>query len=104
MLLPFSGSTKIAIPYLDKIIHGIIYAIFFIVWLLYILKAKREIKGAYWVVSIVLFIYGIIIEVLQGSFVANRTQDYWDVVANTIGILVGIVLFYIIKKTFIFKN
>lgn len=104
MLLPLSGSTKITIPFFDKIIHGIVYVFFMIVWLPYAIKAKGESKEIYWVVSLVIFIYGIIIEVLQGNFVTNRTQDYWDIVANTIGIVVGMVLFYKIKKTFIFKN
>ncbi|MEZ4777810.1 MAG: VanZ family protein [Flavobacteriaceae bacterium] len=104
MLLPLSGNTKVAIPFFDKMVHGIVYFFFVIVWFLYLIKSNKEIKWAYWVVPILLFIYGIIIEVLQGNFVTNRTQDNWDIVANTAGILVGIIVFYKLKDTFILKN
>ncbi|MCB0456302.1 MAG: VanZ family protein [Flavobacteriaceae bacterium] len=104
MLFPLSGNTKVTIPFFDKIVHGIVYFFFVVIWLLYVTKAYKEIKWAYWIVSLLLFIYGIIIEVLQGNFVANRTQDTWDIVANTAGILVGIVVFYKLKRLLFSKT
>ena len=104
MLLPFSGSSKITIPYFDKIVHGVIYSIFTLVWFLNVAQWSKKNKATYILVSLVLFIYGIIIEFIQGSFVANRTEDFWDVVANSIGIIVGIILFYKVRDTFILKN
>jgi glycopeptide antibiotics resistance protein len=39
------------------------------------------------------FLYGVLIEFIQYYFTVNRTADYADVIANSIGCLVGLVLF-----------
>lgn len=39
------------------------------------------------------FLYGLLIEFIQYYLTVNRTADYADVIANSIGCLVGLVLF-----------
>lgn len=39
------------------------------------------------------FLYGVLIELIQYYFTINRTADYADVIANSIGCLFGLVLF-----------
>jgi VanZ family protein len=43
-------------------------------------------------------IYGIIIEVLQSVITDYRTGDYFDVMANTFGVLLALTIFNQISK------
>ena len=44
------------------------------------------------------FIFGIIIEILQGVITSYRTASYLDIVANTIGVLLAVVIFHVFEK------
>lgn len=50
---------------------------------------------------ILAFIYGIIIEILQGELTTSRSADFNDVLANSIGIVIGILLVSLAKTQFI---
>ncbi len=50
---------------------------------------------------ILAFIYGIIIEILQGELTTSRSADFNDVLANSIGIVIGILLVFLAKTQFI---
>ncbi len=39
--------------------------------------------------------YGFALEMIQGLFIVNRTADPLDMVANTIGFIVGLFAFYL---------
>ena len=43
-------------------------------------------------------IFGIIIEILQGVITSYRTASYLDIVANTIGVLLAVVIFHVFEK------
>ena len=43
-------------------------------------------------------IFGIIIEILQGVVTSYRTASYLDIVANTIGVLLAVVIFHVFEK------
>lgn len=104
MLVPVTKGSKVNIPFFDKIVHALLYFLFAIIWLLYFRSLEKESKSIYVLVSIALFIYGIIIEVLQGSYIAARTHDNWDIVANATGIIIGVLVFYKAKDTFLSKK
>lgn len=55
-------------------------------------------------IAILLFIYGMVIEVVQGAWVVSRTFDLWDVAANTVGILFGGIVLYKISRSKVLKN
>lgn len=88
----------------DKIVHLLAYTFFVGLWFLffYCLKQKKDnflpalIKS-----SILAFIYGIIIEILQGELTTSRSADFNDVLANSIGIVIGILLVFLAKTQFI---
>ena len=44
------------------------------------------------------FIFGIIIEILQGVITSYRTASYLDILANTIGVLLAVVIFHVFEK------
>lgn len=83
----------------DKIFHALAYAIFTALWFLsfyYKIKLKK-IKA---LVFSFLFssVFGIIIELLQGSLTNNREADLFDVIANTTGTLIAMIIITIILR------
>ena len=74
----------ISFKYLDKIEHCIAYSVLSFLWLLAIGKTKSIV----FLVVLGCVFYGIIIEVLQGA-TTYRTFDYVDMVANSLGVIVG---------------
>jgi VanZ family protein len=87
---------------LDKIVHVLINAGLFFLWILYGLtisygKNKRILVI---VIATLCILYGIIIEVIQETWVPLRQADVWDLAANTVGIVLGIIVFYKMKYNF----
>lgn len=86
---------KVSFSNVDKIYHSAAYFALSICWLLSYYK-KPSLK---YVIVISCIIFGIIIEVLQSTLTVYRTGDYKDVIANTLGILLGLLVFnQILKK------
>lgn len=89
------------IPY-DKIAHVLLNCILVVLWLLFFFVKEKKmisITTIYAVFGLCL-LYGIIIEVLQYTFTTYRQADVLDVVANAIGLLVGVGLFRKMKDIF----
>lgn len=83
------------VAFSDKWGHSFAYFTLSLCWLL---TFFRQSKKKYLIVGLC-FIYGIIIEVLQTTITNHRTGDFLDILANTIGILFGLIVFnQIIKK------
>ncbi len=80
---------------LDKIQHAFAYFILTFTWLLALRASK--IKSIY--VLAICFIFGILIEALQVT-ISYRTGEFFDIVANTTGILIA----YIFYVSFFKKN
>lgn len=77
---------------MDKILHFSAYFVLTISWLVAFYKSIYH-KLPLINVVIALFIYGIIIEVLQEVFTTYRQADLFDILANSIGILIAWALF-----------
>jgi len=87
----------------DKILHLSAYFILMWVWMMYFKKKSIEQKD--FLLLLILTYFGIIIEFLQKYFTLTRTQDLNDVVANGIGLIIGLVTFKIfIERVFKSKN
>ena len=83
---------------LDKLIYVIIYLILVFIWLLYFFKRKNFlVLNTLIKILIACFIYGILIEVSQNLFVASRQADFLDVLANSIGLILGAFIFWKVK-------
>ena len=79
----------------DKLYHLFAYFTLSICWLLSFYR-KPSLK---YVIVIGCIIFGIIIEVLQQTITIYRTGDIKDVLANTLGIILGLIVFnQILKK------
>lgn len=77
----------------DKWQHAFAYFTLAICWLF---ALYRKTNKYYIVFGCIMF--GIIIEVLQSTVTNYRTGDYLDVVANSIGIFIGLLFFNQISK------
>ncbi len=87
--------TEVSFGNSDKVYHFFAYFTLTICWLFSFYK-KSTLK--YFIV-IACIAYGIIIEILQYTLTTYRTGDYKDVFANTLGIILGLIVFnQILKK------
>ncbi|QNJ97821.1 VanZ family protein [Constantimarinum furrinae] len=85
--------------FLDKIVHIVLHFFLFLIWAIYFSTTKNKVftgNPVLWSFLCCL-LYGIIIELLQQQFTTTRQADILDVAANTIGSILGIVVFLKIK-------
>lgn len=80
----------------DKIYHFGAYALFTFLWFHYF--SRTSVKNKILYSAGIAFIYGIIVEVLQGTFTTYRTEDIADVWANSFGVLFGVIFILIYRK------
>ncbi len=97
---------KIKIYGLDKIIHAAIHFILINLWMLYFYVKNDFQFKANWVFQLflLLMLFGIIVEILQGQPMVSRGSDIFDVAANLVGALLGIFFFKIIKNNIKLKK
>jgi len=76
----------------DKVLHAFAYTVLALSWF-YAIKKAHDNTRVKIVIAISIFIFGIIIEVLQEWLAQGRMMDFKDVIANTIGILVAFSIF-----------
>ena len=74
----------------DKIYHLIAYAILAFLWISYFKVTKRKsiLKGLF----IGLLAFGVILESIQHQINPNRTFDFYDLIANCLGVVFGTVI------------
>ena len=70
----------------DKIYHLIAYFLLMLSWLYAFFKREKFEENVKYII-LGCFIFGIIIEILQGVTTSYRTASYLDIVANTICLL-----------------
>ncbi|MFD2789132.1 VanZ family protein [Arenibacter sp. H213] len=94
-LYSFSGSDvlpSIRIPHMDKLVHFSFYFGATVLGIMCIWERKNgriTLQGTILRVVGFAILYGIIIEVLQARFTTYRHGDIWDVLANSVGALLG---------------
>lgn len=84
---------------LDKWVHA---AIFFILTSLFILQHKRtnQKKQALFFYFFLCLVYGVTLEWMQAKFFSERYADWQDIVANTFGCAVALVMASKIRRYF----
>lgn len=96
--IPGTTLPKVAVPLIDKWVHFIIFAGFTYLW--YFRFKKPNLKS-----SLILIILatglGYLVEIIQGSdWVSNRSYEVNDVIADSIGGILGVILFIISYKIY----
>lgn len=100
-LIPGNEIPEFQVEYLhvDKIAHAILFAGLSFFWIFGILKSQvQKILGlsSEFFVSISVFLFGILIEIIQHYWIIERQFDVFDIAANGIGILLGFSFFYLV--------
>ena len=92
----FKKVPLIDIPNFDKVVHFLMY---FGLMSVMIFENRRTIKSnkQLFLVALIPFFYGIIMELLQTTLTATRSCSFFDAVFNSVGILVSILLWLRIK-------
>ncbi|WP_298392878.1 VanZ family protein [Flavobacterium sp.] len=80
-------SSNIKVPFKDKFVHFTFYLLFVILWSLFFKETKYNFKILFAAIG-----YGIAMEICQKLFTTTRSADLLDVVANTAGAIVGMIL------------
>ena len=80
----------------DKIYHFVAYFIF--TFLVYNYGVSKEITNSIGKSAILVIVYGIIIEVLQSILTSYRTFDFYDAIANALGVILAVVVLMYIDK------
>ena len=96
-LISLENGLGIGVQVSDKLLHTTGYCLLTLSWLLAYKPKTRHWKATIFVVFSV-FIYGIIIEILQGVFTSNRQADIYDVFANLAGITTAMIFFALVLK------
>lgn len=81
----------------DKVYHAIAYFFLMLSWLYTFHKKEAFNKNVKYVI-LACFIYGIIIEVLQGVATTYRTASYLDMLANGSGVVLAVLAFHLFEK------
>ncbi|WP_181161610.1 VanZ family protein [Flavobacterium sp. GSA192] len=99
-LIRISELPEIKISYIDKYIHAFFYFVFSLLWFyalqFYFKRVSR--KKLFVVVVLMAFVFGIAIELFQTFLTTSRSGDVIDVVANTAGSLLAILLIRFLGK------
>jgi VanZ family protein len=93
-LYPFATKeTKQLWEHSDKIVH---FALYFVLSVLVISGLHN--KSKYAITLIISVLFGIIIEALQEFMKLGRTFSMLDILANSIGVCIGLTSYYFLKK------
>jgi len=99
-LLNTKNISKLNIPFLgyDKMVHAGIHFVLTVLWLLYLETICKLSTKIYLSVGLLLLCYGVLIEILQETLTKDRSADLFDVIANTVGIILAIQTFLIFRR------
>ena len=98
------GSPRI--PHFDKLVHAGLYFVLSILLLpLFDLSKQRYFNlAAPFIIILITFIYGGIIEIAQEKWFINRSGDYRDLLSDIAGGLLAIIIYYLFLRKFIKKR
>lgn len=97
-LVKLNNVPDIGVSFGDKVFHFLAYCLLTFLWFSaflfnYNFKKKKAIISA----SMLAIIFGIVIEVLQETITVSRAMDIYDVIANTLGVLLSVFILVINK-------
>ena len=99
-LVSLSNMPRVNVLGKDKTVHFLFYFVLTLTWNFALQKKYKNWALKYIIVFVVIG-YGIVIEVLQEVLTKTRQADLYDVIANSAGALVAlIVIFWLKNKTF----
>ncbi|MDP3002388.1 MAG: VanZ family protein [Bacteroidales bacterium] len=84
------------IPFVDKIMH---FGMYFGLMSVIIFEYRKTLKstGSLFLIALIPFFYGILMEILQSTLTTSRFASFYDILFNSAGILVSLLLWLWIK-------
>ncbi|WP_348636629.1 VanZ family protein [Mariniflexile litorale] len=80
----------------DKIFHFLAYTVLAFLWYNTFFNTFRlERRKALLYAALFSIVFGIVIEVLQGVLTTSRSSDVYDVMANTMGVFLTVIIVFI---------
>lgn len=98
MVLSLIRTSKLEIPTFvnaDKVFHFLAYCGLTLVWFLYYYASKVEFRfrlKPILIICLCTLVFGIFIEVLQGTLTTYRSEDIFDALANSGGVFFAFLL------------
>lgn len=102
-LSDISGLPKLEVEFEDKLYHLVAYFALTSVWLLALTSYSSESLRVNILISLGIIGFGIVIEIFQEVITDYRVFDVYDILANSIGVIVSFLCFELFKKR-IFEN
>jgi len=85
-LINLSEMPKVNLNYGDKIFHFLAYGLLCLLWsIVFSLQTPQSLNKPIIKAIIIATIFGILLEVLQGTLTAHRSLDVYDAIANSLG-------------------
>jgi VanZ family protein len=99
-LASFGNMPNVGLQNADKYAHFTFHFVFTVLWFLYFNFKRTESSNAKTILMVFLlsFIYGISVEIMQGMFTINRKADIFDVLANTTGAVMAVIVIRLYQK------
>ena len=98
-LIDLNGVIEVKISFGDKIFHLLAYVVLTVLWYYTFFYNLKSNKGKALIYAVVIsIIFGIVIEVLQGTVTAYRSSDIIDVFANSFGAILAAVVIAVKNK------
>ncbi len=98
-LIKMDGIPNISYAYTDKFEHSFAYATMTFFWVLSYQLDKIKIN--FFLLIVFILLYGILIEILQMYLTVHRTGDILDIVANSLGVLLGYFFFKLVNRIYL---
>ena len=94
---------KTFIPNLDKLIHATLFGSFVFLWSIYYATRKERNNNSdsrFVLILIIACLYGVATELMQKYLIPNRDYDIYDIMADSIGAVLGFLFVLLTVKWF----
>ena len=97
-----SNVPKVSFSNADKLVHAGCYGGCLLIWYVATLSLNTRTKLV--ILSLLVFLFGVVMELLQVLLTTHRQADWLDILANTSGILVVFILLKFFKLKEVLKT
>nr|WP_308993088.1 VanZ family protein [Mariniflexile sp. KMM 9835] len=95
-LIKIKKIPNLGVSFGDKIFHFLAYTVLAFLWYNTFFNTFRlERRKALLYAALFSIVFGIVIEVLQGVLTTSRSSDVYDVMANTMGVFLTVIIVFI---------
>jgi VanZ family protein len=94
---------KTFIPNLDKLVHATLFGSFVFLWSIYFATRKEKnnhSNSRFVLILIIACLYGVATELMQKYLIPNRDYDIYDIMADSIGAVLGFLFVLLTVKWF----